>query len=68
MTALLKLTGAIIFKRVSFRYHSDGKNILQNITFDMAPGQTTVTVGRSGSGKSTLANLLLKLYAPSMSS
>ncbi|MEK3912607.1 peptidase domain-containing ABC transporter [Paenibacillus sp. FSL H7-0331] len=65
LTALPKLTGAITFERVSFRYASDGKNILQNITFDMAPGQTTAIVGRSGSGKSTLANLLLKLYAPS---
>ncbi|MBP1995471.1 peptidase domain-containing ABC transporter [Paenibacillus eucommiae] len=65
LTALPKLTGAITFERVSFRYHSDGKNILQNITFDMAPGKTTAIVGRSGSGKSTLANLLLKLYAPS---
>jgi subfamily B ATP-binding cassette protein HlyB/CyaB len=65
LTALPKLTGAITFERVSFRYNSDGKNILQNITFDMAPGQTTAIVGRSGSGKSTLANLLLKLYAPS---
>jgi subfamily B ATP-binding cassette protein HlyB/CyaB len=65
LTALPKLAGAITFERVSFRYNSDGKNILQNITFDMAPGQTTAIVGRSGSGKSTLANLLLKLYAPS---
>jgi ATP-binding cassette subfamily B protein len=68
LTALPKLTGAITFERVSFRYHSDGKNILQNISFDMAPGQTTAIVGRSGSGKSTLANLLLKLYAPSTGS
>ncbi|NOU91927.1 cyclic nucleotide-binding domain-containing protein [Paenibacillus sp. LMG 31456] len=65
LTALPKLTGAITFERVSFRYSSDGKNVLQNITFDMAPGQTIAIVGRSGSGKSTLANLLLKLYAPS---
>ncbi|MNI32129.1 Toxin RTX-I translocation ATP-binding protein [compost metagenome] len=65
LTALPKLTGAITLERVSFRYAPDGKNVLQNITFDMAPGQTIAIVGRSGSGKSTLANLLLKLYAPS---
>ncbi|BAU27989.1 bacteriocin-processing peptidase [Aneurinibacillus soli] len=65
LTALPKLQGAIEFERVSFRYDSDGKNVLQNISFDMAPGQTIGIVGRSGSGKSTLANLLLKLYAPS---
>ncbi|MFD0696071.1 ATP-binding cassette domain-containing protein [Paenibacillus sp. GCM10027628] len=65
LTALPKLQGVIEFDRVSFRYHSDGKNVLQNISFEMAAGQTVAIVGRSGSGKSTLANLLLKLYAPS---
>lgn len=65
LTALPKLQGAIAFERVSFRYEADGKNVLQNISFELAPGQTIAIVGRSGSGKSTLANLLLRLYAPS---
>jgi ATP-binding cassette subfamily B protein len=68
LLALPKLRGTIEFDRVSFRYDSEGKNVLQNISFDVAPGQTIAIVGRSGSGKSTLANLLLKLYAPSSGS
>jgi HlyB family type I secretion system ABC transporter len=60
-----KLQGYVKFKNVTFRYNKDAdRNILENINFEIKPGQTIALVGRSGSGKTTLAKLLLGLYLP----
>jgi ATP-binding cassette subfamily B protein len=57
------LQGQIRFEQVSFRYHPDSDvNVLENLNFEIQPGQTVALVGRSGSGKSTIAKLLLSLY------
>lgn len=55
--------GHVCFDRVTFRYcpESDA-NILENVSFEVQPGQTVALVGRSGSGKTTLSKLLLGLY------
>ncbi|MFD0697308.1 peptidase domain-containing ABC transporter [Paenibacillus sp. GCM10027628] len=58
------IRGNIQFENVSFRYEAGSRNILQNLTFEIKPGQTIAIVGRSGSGKTTFINLLLKLYDP----
>jgi ABC-type bacteriocin/lantibiotic exporter with double-glycine peptidase domain len=60
----LHLTGRIEVRNVSFRYDSHSCNVLENISFDIHPGQKVALVGRTGSGKSTLARLLLGLYLP----
>lgn len=52
---------------ISFRnifYSIDGRSILEDITFDVPHGQTTVILGPSGSGKSTTLRLLLGLARP----
>ena len=60
-----KLQGYVKFKNVNFRYNKDADtNVLQNITFELKPGQTIALVGRSGSGKTTLSKLILGLYQP----
>ncbi len=38
--------------------------MLENISFDIKPGELVAIVGRSGSGKTTLAKLLVGFYAP----
>jgi ATP-binding cassette subfamily B protein len=59
------IKGEVRFENVTFRYNEDDdRNILQNITFTVKPGQTIAIVGRSGSGKSTLVKLLQALYHP----
>jgi HlyB family type I secretion system ABC transporter len=62
-----KIRGHIEFDRVSFKYRPDSDiNILENLSFEIMPGQTIALVGRSGSGKSTLAKLILGLYSPTV--
>ncbi|HBB33750.1 MAG TPA: protein tyrosine phosphatase [Cyanobacteria bacterium UBA8803] len=55
--------GAVRFCNVSFAYNP-AKGILQNLNFEVQPGQRVALVGPSGGGKSTLVSLLLRLYDP----
>ena len=55
--------GHIRFEQVTFRYHPESDaNTLENISFEVQPGQTIALVGRSGAGKTTILKLLLGLY------
>jgi ATP-binding cassette, subfamily B, bacterial HlyB/CyaB len=64
-----ELKGYVKFKNVTFRYSKDSEtNVLENINFEIKPGQTIALVGRSGSGKTTLAKLILGLYRPTSGS
>lgn len=63
--ALPELRGDIRFQQVTFRYHPESDtNTLENLSFQVEPGQMVALVGRSGSGKTTLSKLLLGLYPP----
>ncbi|MDJ0744528.1 MAG: ABC transporter transmembrane domain-containing protein [Xenococcaceae cyanobacterium MO_167.B27] len=65
MLTLPTLQGDVRFENVTFRYDTEeGRNALQNISFEVKAGQTLAIVGRSGSGKSTLVKLLQGLYFP----
>jgi ATP-binding cassette subfamily B protein len=62
---LPELQGHIRFDKVTFRYHKESDvNILENLSFEIQPGQMVALVGRSGSGKTTISKLVLGLYPP----
>ena len=63
--SLSRLVGDVDFQDVSFKYRSDGRDILRNLSLKVQAGELVGIVGSSGSGKSTLAKLLLRLYVPS---
>lgn len=52
----------IKWKRVGFSYAGDDDKVLDNISFDLQPGQTLGLLGRTGSGKTTITRLLTRLY------
>ena len=59
------IQGSIRFEQVTFRYHPESDhNTLENLSFEVEPGQMVALVGRSGSGKTTLSKLMLGLYPP----
>ena len=54
--------GNIEFKDISFTYPGAEHAALQNVSFQIAAGQTVALVGASGSGKSTISALLARFY------
>jgi len=60
---LTNVLGSVEFKNVRFAFDRRVPT-LEDVSFDIEPGETIAIVGESGTGKSTIAYLLLRLFDP----
>jgi ATP-binding cassette, subfamily B, bacterial len=58
------LRKGIVFDRINFHYPTGTNNVLEDVSFEIRPGQAVALVGENGSGKTTLIKLLCRLYDP----
>jgi len=56
-----KQEGHVEFKEVSF-FYEEGFPVLNDVSFEVKPGQVVALVGVTGSGKTTILNLLERFY------
>ncbi len=59
-----RIDGNVEIRNLSFRYPGSVRSVLENISVNIAAGETLAIVGHTGSGKSTLINLIPRLYDP----
>jgi ATP-binding cassette subfamily B protein len=61
-----RLNGHVIFDGVFFRYETTAaaRWILEDVSFEVKPGETVALVGATGSGKTSIISLLARFYEP----
>ncbi|MGH7764841.1 MAG: ABC transporter ATP-binding protein, partial [Candidatus Dormibacteraceae bacterium] len=55
-------SGLVEFRAVSFGYPGGEHPVLQDLSFELKPGQTTAIIGGTGSGKTTLLDLIPRFF------
>lgn len=63
-TASDPTNSTVTFEDVTFTYPGAEEPVLDGVSFQASPGETTAIIGSTGSGKSTLLGLIPRLYAP----
>ncbi len=59
-----RFKGEIEFKNVSFMYSDGVDNVLKNISFKAAPGETIAIMGETGCGKTSLIQMIPRFHEP----
>ena len=54
----------LLLKDVTYRYEDGTRNVVDNLSFDFAPGTCTAILGETGAGKTTIVRMLLALARP----
>ncbi|HDS00621.1 MAG TPA: ABC transporter ATP-binding protein [candidate division Zixibacteria bacterium] len=57
--------GAIEYRNVSFGFPDSARNIVDDISMKISPGETVALVGKVGAGKSWMVNMIPRLVDPS---
>lgn len=58
---LPEIKGEVTFKNVTFGYE-DGQRVLENINFQVNPGESIALVGPTGAGKTSIINLIGRFF------
>lgn len=61
VTEMPAIAGNVTFDHVTFAYEDEVK-VLNDVSFDIKPGETIALVGATGAGKSTIVNLISRFY------
>lgn len=56
------IKGKLEFDHVYFKYNMNSKYILEDLSFNIDPGETLAIIGSTGSGKTSLVNLIPRFY------
>lgn len=58
---LPEVKGHVRFENVTFAY-DEGHNVLEDLSFEVKPGESIALVGPTGAGKTTIVNLISRFY------